>query len=203
MRVRGDATFQAWSPTCKRKLWRTSWSALLFFPLLVGCGPDSKVAQDAKGLEASEISKDAYIYAYPLMTMEMTRRASTNVAAPEGVSAPMGQFARLRSYPDASFKTVTAPNADTLYTVGWLDVSQGAGRPQHSRHEGTLFPLSHARRLDQRVSRSRQTYHRHRSAEIRHHRPGLERHASGGRERVQITDRHGMDSRPHLLHRDA
>jgi hypothetical protein len=124
MRVKGDATFQALSPTCKRKLWRTSWSALLFFPLLMGCGPDSKVAQDAKGLEASEISKDAYIYAYPLMTMEMTRRASTNVVAPEGVSAPMGQFARLRSYPDASFRTVTAPNADTLYTVGWFDVSK-------------------------------------------------------------------------------
>lgn len=90
----------------------------------MGCGPSSKVADDAKELEALETAKDAYIYAYPLMTMEMTRRASTNVVSPQGTSAPMGQFARLRSYPDASFKTVTAPNADTLYTMGWFDVSK-------------------------------------------------------------------------------
>jgi len=36
----------------------------------------------------------------------------------------MGQFAKLREYPNASFRAVTAPNADTLYTVIWLDVSK-------------------------------------------------------------------------------
>jgi hypothetical protein len=41
----------------------------------------------------------------------------------DGILMP-GQFARLRAYPDASFKDVTAPNADTLYTSGWLDVSK-------------------------------------------------------------------------------
>jgi Protein of unknown function (DUF1254) len=103
---------------------RVSLSALFICLLTVGCGPSSKVAEDAKELEALETAKDAYIYTYPLMTMEMTRRASTDVAAPEGTSAPMGQFARLRSYPDASFKTVTAPNADTPYTMGWFDTHQ-------------------------------------------------------------------------------
>jgi hypothetical protein len=107
-----------------RKTWAAVTTAGLFCLLVAGCGSDSKVAQDAKEVEAFETAKDAYIYAYPLMTMEMTRRASTNVAAPEGTSAPMGQFARLRSYPDATFKTVTAPNADTLYTMGWFDVSK-------------------------------------------------------------------------------
>ncbi len=29
----------------------------------------------------------------------------------------MGQFVKLRQYPDASFRDVTAPNADTLYTT--------------------------------------------------------------------------------------
>src|SRR5262249_30565237 len=38
--------------------------------------------------------------------------------------APMGQFIKLRDYPTASFRDVTAPNADTLYTVVWLDVSK-------------------------------------------------------------------------------
>ena len=71
-----------------------------------------------------EIATDAYIYGYPLVTMEMTRRIMTNVAAPEGTRAPMGQFARLREYPTAKFRDITAPNADTLYTVAWLDVGK-------------------------------------------------------------------------------
>ena len=48
----------------------------------------------------------------------------TNVAKPEGTRAPMGQLARLRQYPTAAFRDVTAPNADTLYTTAWVDVSK-------------------------------------------------------------------------------
>jgi len=65
---------------------------------------------------------EAYIYGYPLVTMEITRRVMTNVEAQEGTRAPMGHFARIREYPDASFRDVTAPNADTLYTTAWVDV---------------------------------------------------------------------------------
>src|SRR5246500_1683179 len=56
--------------------------------------------------------------------MEMTRRNLTNVAAPEGTHAPMGQIIKLREYPNASFKDVTAPNADTLYTTAFFDVGK-------------------------------------------------------------------------------
>jgi hypothetical protein len=86
---------------------------------------DAKAAVDAaKELEAREVAIDAYIYAYPLVTMEITRRVMTNVEKPEGSKAPMGQFARLRSYPAVDDHSVTAPNADTLYTLTWLDVSK-------------------------------------------------------------------------------
>jgi hypothetical protein len=66
--------------------------------------------------EASKLGMEAYIYGYPLVTMEMTRRVMTNVEHPEGDHAPMGQFANLRKYPNATFRDVTAPNADTLYS---------------------------------------------------------------------------------------
>ncbi len=66
----------------------------------------------------------AYIYGYPLVTMEMTRRVMTNVDKPVGTRAPMGQFVRMREYPSAAFRDVTAPNADTLYTTAWVDVSK-------------------------------------------------------------------------------
>jgi hypothetical protein len=86
---------------------------------------DVKAAEAAaKEVEAREIAMEAYIYAYPLVTMEITRRVMTNVEKPEGSKAPMGQFARLRSYPAVDDHSVTAPNADTLYTLAWLDVSK-------------------------------------------------------------------------------
>jgi len=72
--------------------------------------------------EALPHAVEAYIFGYPLITMEMTRRIMTNVEKPRGTRAPMGQFARLREYPTAAFRDVTAPNADTLYTVAWVDV---------------------------------------------------------------------------------
>lgn len=87
-----------------------------------------KAKAEAKDLvkehEAKDIGIEAYEYAYPLVTMELTRRVSTNVAAPEGSKAPMTQFAKLRGYPAVDDHTVTAPNADTLYTIVWLDVSK-------------------------------------------------------------------------------
>ena len=77
-----------------------------------------------EGLEEFWLATDAYVYGYPLVTMEMTRRVMTNVAQLEGTRGPMGQFTKLRQYPDASFRDVTAPNADTLYTIAWLDVAK-------------------------------------------------------------------------------
>jgi hypothetical protein len=77
-----------------------------------------------EGLEDFWLATDAYIYGYPLVTMEMTRRVITNVAEPVGTRAPMGQLIKLRQYPNASFRDVTAPNADTLYTTAFFDVGQ-------------------------------------------------------------------------------
>jgi len=76
------------------------------------------------GLEDFWTATNAYIYGYPLVTMELTRRALTNVAQPEGTKAPMGQLIKMRHYPDASFRDVTAPNADTLYTTAFFDVGK-------------------------------------------------------------------------------
>jgi hypothetical protein len=53
--------------------------------------------------EALEIVVETYIYGYPLVTTEMTRRVMTNAVAPLATKAPMGQFANVREYPNASF----------------------------------------------------------------------------------------------------
>ncbi|KAA0107829.1 DUF1254 domain-containing protein [Methylobacterium sp. P1-11] len=83
---------------------------------------DAPIISNKVPADPLELATDAYIYGYPLVTMEMTRRVLTNVAAAEGKNAPMGQFANLREYPDAKFRAVTAPNADTLYSSAFIDV---------------------------------------------------------------------------------
>lgn len=85
---------------------------------------DGLAAKAFEGLEDFWLATDAYVYGYPLVTMEMTRRIMTNVAQPAGTHAPMGQFMRAREYPNAAFRDVTAPNADTLYTIAWIDVAK-------------------------------------------------------------------------------
>ena len=45
--------------------------------------PLAAVQDDVKQHEAKETGIDAYIYAYPLVTMEITRRVMTNTATPE------------------------------------------------------------------------------------------------------------------------
>lgn len=77
-----------------------------------------------EGLEDFILATDAYIFGYPLVTMEMTRRVVTNVAEPVGTRGPMGQIIKLREYPNSSFRDVTAPNADTLYTTSFFDVGK-------------------------------------------------------------------------------
>jgi hypothetical protein len=78
--------------------------------------------------ETLEIAVDAYVYAYPLVLMDVTRRVMTNVEVPVAGSshaaAPMNQFAHLRTFPDSTFTDVVRPNADTLYSTMWFDVSQ-------------------------------------------------------------------------------
>lgn len=98
-------------------------SVILLATGMTSCSKDSE-PQKLSADEAKAIALDAYVYGYPLVTMEMTRRVMTNVDKVTAPRAPMGQLMRMREYPNASFRDVTAPNADTLYTNAFVDVSK-------------------------------------------------------------------------------
>jgi hypothetical protein len=83
----------------------------LLAALLIGCY--SLYAEDL-----IEISQDAYIYGYPLVVMDATEEAITSA------KAPVNQFLHLKEFPEADFEAATSPNADTLYSSAWLDVSK-------------------------------------------------------------------------------
>ena len=74
--------------------------------------------------EAHAIGVAAYLYLYPLVTMELTRKQMTNVVKAEGVNAPMNTFAHIPAFPPADMKVVVRPNFDTLYSSAWLDLTK-------------------------------------------------------------------------------
>lgn len=102
---------------------RSTRSAL--FAALFAGGPSSGPrAKTTSEQDAHAIGVEAYLYFYPLVTMELTRQQMTNVAKPEGVKAPMNVFANLPAFPPADMKVVVRPNFDTLYSSAWLDLSK-------------------------------------------------------------------------------
>jgi hypothetical protein len=76
--------------------------------------------------EAREIALEAYLYFYPLLSMDVTRRQATGVEAGKVPGrGPMNSFVHLRAFPDANYKEVVRPNFDTLYSSAWLDLTGG------------------------------------------------------------------------------
>ncbi|MFA6119187.1 MAG: DUF1254 domain-containing protein [Parachlamydiales bacterium] len=90
---------------------------------LSSCSKSNKIPSKN---EIENIAVDGYIYGYPLVTIEMTRQVLTNTNSATNGKAPMGQFNHLRNFPNSSFKDITAPNADTLYSIAFLDLSKGS-----------------------------------------------------------------------------
>lgn len=81
-----------------------------------------------------DTSLAAYLFAYPLVSMEVTRRQATALDTSDGArsvvqsllqGAPMNHVARVPVLPDATFTGVVRPNLDTLYTNIFYDVSAG------------------------------------------------------------------------------
>jgi hypothetical protein len=106
-----------------RHLPRVTLAALAISGLTAAAAAAQQV-QSVSEQEARDIARDAYVYAYPMLVMEMTRRVGTNVEKPDGTRAPMNQIANVRAFPTPSFTDVVRPNADTLYSPMFFDVSK-------------------------------------------------------------------------------
>lgn len=85
-------------------------------------------AEDRGGIteqEARAIGIDAYLYFYPLVSMDITRKVATNVETGKMPGfGPANMFHSFAAYPTAELKTVVRPNFDTLYSSAFLDLSK-------------------------------------------------------------------------------
>ena len=69
---------------------------------------------------AQAIAVDAYIYFYPLLSMDISRKQFTNIEpGKEFGKGPMNMFVNVPAYPPADFKGVVRSNFDTLYSIAW------------------------------------------------------------------------------------
>src|SRR5271170_113239 len=74
---------------------------------------------------AHAIAVDAYLYFYPLVTIDITRKQSTNIKPGEEFGkGPMNMFVSVPAYPPANLKVVVRINFDTLYSIAWLDLTK-------------------------------------------------------------------------------
>lgn len=107
---------------------------LLFFScclLLGSCQNKTTIVQTSQGPaeilteELLTIMGESYLFGYPLILMDLTKRVSTNIEFPDAERsfAPINQLGHARSFPDHTLTAVVKPNVDTYYSIAWLDLA--------------------------------------------------------------------------------
>src|SRR5262245_53928805 len=86
--------------------------------------PASSLSTPAE--EAQGIAQEAYVYLYPLIIMDLTRKQLTNLdPRVNAMGGPANAFTHIRAFPTAEMRTVVRPNFDRLYSSAWLDLTDG------------------------------------------------------------------------------
>ena len=99
--------------------------SLLLSPLLAPGAIAEGASPPITEAEAQSIGVDAYMYFYPLISMDITRKQSTNIeAGKEFGKGPMNTFVNIPAFPPADLKVVVRVNFDTLYSIAWLDLTR-------------------------------------------------------------------------------
>ena len=97
--------------------WKRALPGLLVAVLAIGAWKGPRWLAFGRGLQA-------YLYGYPLVTSDVTRQVLTAPGIKKRLgTGPINQFNHARVFPDAHFRDVVAPNADTLYSIAWMDLA--------------------------------------------------------------------------------
>ena len=83
--------------------------------------------------EIEAIAREAYLYFYPIVLMEMTRRS----LAPNAEA--MGKLLHGRNLANERSRAVVRPNHDTLYSISWLNLAHGPYLFEIPKAQGRYF----------------------------------------------------------------
>ncbi|PZF70860.1 DUF1254 domain-containing protein [Taibaiella soli] len=104
-------------------------SILIAASLLTACGQNngSKNTTSAESPATNDSTvlktvRDAYVFALPLVLMDISRRQLTDGAGKFKV--PENKFYHMSQFPDANFRDVVRPNGDTYYSSAWLNLAK-------------------------------------------------------------------------------
>ncbi len=85
---------------------------------------DKKMIDISTSNKSKDIATLAYIWGYPLVTMQRSFDYFTNPSIHVLGAGPANNINFVRELMNASFKDVVSPNSDTLYGMAWLDLSK-------------------------------------------------------------------------------
>lgn len=89
-----------------------------------------------------QVGLQAYRYGLPLVTTERTYRHQTSIDVPNGRGfGPVNELNPVRKFIDPDDRSVVAPNLDTLYAIGWLDLSEQPQVIRVPRVRGRYFVI--------------------------------------------------------------
>lgn len=96
--------------------------------LFTGCDKEAVQPPDPQYVameraQMVQIAKDAYVYGFPLVMTEITKRYMTNPLPATG-NLPVNRVRNFRSFADDKFKNFVRPGADMFYSFAWLDLSR-------------------------------------------------------------------------------
>ena len=102
--------------------------SLLFGPALtttVMALQPANAAEATTGPTIDDIAVNAYLYFYPLVSLDVTRLQATNIEPGKMLMrGPPNMFNNAPAFPPADFKAVVRPNFDTLYSIAVLDMTK-------------------------------------------------------------------------------
>lgn len=106
-------------------------AALIFsMPVPPACGSSESDLEETlqnpeTGDDVWKAVREACLYAFPLVLMDLTKTISTNTEAPdyEKGRAPVNQLMHGQRLADADLKTIVSPNVDTVCSQAWYDLS--------------------------------------------------------------------------------
>ena len=148
--------------------------------------PVEKAAAAQQTMAAQELLEQAYLYAFPLVLMDATRKVSTNTETPNDTRAPINQFIHAKKLADAASRAVVTPNVDA-------GISRCQRRTDALRctADGPIFQCTGAGCVDKYRCSAGST------GPLRDHPLGLAGQTAGRGAADQCADQYGLDHCPH------